>query len=116
MFNDLFNATSLIGMFVALIAGLILKKWPVFPSKFIPIATFVISLLTQFVNALQPAAVPPPAVHAMATVSVVYAFGSFWTGSFFKTLVNALIQTLITTGAHSGTKNVIEGFQTTTGA
>jgi uncharacterized membrane protein YfbV (UPF0208 family) len=82
-----------IGSIVALIAGTFLKKNPNFANRFIPIATFAISLLTQIVAATQ------------AEASV---FGDI-TKNFGGILWNALLQALLTTGAHSAGKNVLKG-------
>ena len=82
-----------IGTILALIVGYFLKKNPNFQNRFIPIATFIISLLTQIVATAQP---------AQAAINL----GGIFSG-FGNILVNSLIQTLLATGAHSVGKNTI---------
>lgn len=103
------NLTTLIGIVITLVVGVVLKKWPSFPNKFIPVASFVISILTQLINGFQQA--PPPApVHAMA-IGYTMLVGSFLSSGFVKLLLNSLLQTLIATGTHSTAKNVVQGLK-----
>lgn len=81
-----------IGSIVALIVGNRLKANPAFVNRYIPIATFVISLLTQIVAA----------TNAQAAIHLGGVFSSFG-----NILINSLIQTFLTTGAHSVTKNTL---------
>lgn len=83
-----------IGSIVALVVGMYLKRKPDFANRFIPIVTFVISLLTQIVAAAQPA-------------EAAFLGGVF--RNFGNVLLDALLQTLLTTGAHSAGKNVFKG-------
>lgn len=81
-----------VGSVVALFVGSRLKANPAFANKYIPLATFVISLLTQIVSASQ----------AQAAIQFGTVFHSF--GNIF---LNALLQTFLTTGAHSTGKNLL---------
>lgn len=81
-----------IGSVIALVIGNRLKANPAFANKYIPLATFVISLMTQIVSASQAQA----AIH----------FGGI-ASSFGNILINSILQTFLTTGAHSTAKNVI---------
>jgi uncharacterized membrane protein YfbV (UPF0208 family) len=84
-----------IGSIVALLVGAYLKRKPDFAKKFIPIVTFVISLLTQIVAA--------GTAEAGIFDGVVKGFGNIF--------INALLQALLTTGAHSAGKNVAQGLK-----
>ena len=86
-------AFTSIGSVVALVVGYFLKKNPDFANRLIPAVTFLISLLTQIVATTQPAQA------AINLGGVFHGFGSI--------LVNALIQTLLTTGVHSTAKNTL---------
>ena len=81
-----------IGSVIALFAGSRLKANPAFKNKYIPICTFIISLLTQIVAASQ----------AQAAIQFGTIFHDF--GNIF---VRSLLQTFMTTGVHSVGKNVV---------
>jgi hypothetical protein len=100
--DGFFNTATGIGSLVALAVGFYLKKNPAFNNKFIPIATFVISLLTQIVNS-----VGAPGGIGMIDGMPVYE-ASIFSGAFAGVLAKALLQTWLTTGAHSTTKNLVE--------
>jgi hypothetical protein len=94
------------GMLVNFIVGFVVSKNAAAGAtirKLIPAINFVLALVTQIVASANSAL--PPAVPAVAMAGF---FGTFGKG-FLDTLLNALIQTLVVTGAHSGTKNVYQG-------
>lgn len=98
-----------VGMVVQFIVSYLIAKNPATGDrlrKLIPVLTFPLAIITQVIASANAAL--PPEIGASAPVIYAGFFGTFGRG-FLDTLWNALLQQLILTGAHSGTKNVIQG-------
>jgi hypothetical protein len=100
MFDHFFDLTTVIGIAVSILMGWVLKKWPNFRSGFIPIASFIVAVLTQAINYSND---PAPVTGLLHSPILAMGFAFNW-----KVLVNAIIQALLATGTHSATKNVNE--------
>jgi hypothetical protein len=86
------------------VGGWILKQWPVFVNKAIPLALLVVSILGNLLAALWPNLVPPAgaAELAQAAVSVPWwKAGGLWAWQVAFPVVIAV-------GLHSSSKNVRE--------
>jgi len=106
----MFNMTTLIGLVISWIAGVILKKNPDFKNKLIPIVSFVIAILTQAVAAFQG---QPTGALGMMDVNPTLLVGSIFSQAWFKIILQAAVQTVMATGGHSTVKNVLEGLKST---
>lgn len=84
------------------VGGFILKRWPEFVNKAIPVALLAISALLTLLRALFPDAVP-----ADGAVAAVSQAAPWWKGF----VVDVLVPTLLAVGAHSHAKNTREWWQ-----
>lgn len=91
---------------IAVLVGLWLKRKPWFNNKFIPIASFVLAFITRVLAGLGVG--PAPEATAVAPAMMALSFGSLG-HAFLTALWKALIDAIVATGVHSGSKNVIEG-------
>jgi hypothetical protein len=85
-----------------------LKKWDGFNTKFIPLANIVLAAAIKLLAAIGVGTVQ--ASTSDATMAGVIVAGINW-GSFGRFLLGCVINGLISTGAHSGPKNVVEGIK-----
>jgi len=86
---------------LAVMVGLFLKRAPWYNTKFIPIASFIVALISRFIEALVGQHAAPEGV-AMATL-FAFSWGQLWI------IVRAAIDALIATGVQSAPKNILEG-------
>jgi uncharacterized membrane protein YeaQ/YmgE (transglycosylase-associated protein family) len=115
--GSFFQDSTLIGIAVALIGGWLLKKWPAFDNRFIPIATFVVSVITQFINFFQAHAhgvtpivpIDSTAVHAAITGFGPTVQAGFFDGGFFKSIIAAILQWVLTSKVYDTQKQAIDG-------
>jgi peptidoglycan/LPS O-acetylase OafA/YrhL len=113
----LFSTETIIGALVALIGGWLWKKNPAFANRLIPIFTFAVALLTQFVNYFtgQPPSAPVPAAAdttiGMLAAPTPYLQAGFFDGSLFKVLVTAVLQWLATDKFYESQKKAVVGFK-----
>lgn len=91
-----------IGSLIALVVGYFLKKNPGFSNKLIPWVTVVISVLTQIVNELTPAA------HAAASSAALLSVGAITLNGVLMFALKVALQTVGVTGTHSFAKNTKE--------
>lgn len=91
--------TGDVGRYVlSLVGGRLLKQWPAFTNKGIPLALYVLNALLAIVNGL--------------AVPMAHAAGSdqpAWYASLGMTLVRAGVTWLLAIGTHSAAKNTLEG-------
>lgn len=111
--GNLFQDSTLIGIVVALIGGWLLKKWPQFPNKFIPIATLVVSIVTQFINYFtgQPAIVPvipAPADSTVALVGTQIATAGLFDSGLLKAVIAAIAQWVLTDKTYETQKKAVD--------
>jgi len=80
---------------VQIVLGLIVKHWPALaslPNKLIPVFNFVIAILIGLGTGQAEAG----------------GLGGFFSGGFGQLLVNAALNTLLSTGTHSMGKNFLQ--------
>lgn len=95
--NEPLNKTVL--MFLG---GLILKKWPAFVNKAIPLVLLAVSILLAALKSLWPVLVPD--AHAATMVAAVSGGGAMWKNF----LTDALVPVVFSVGTHSAAKNTRE--------
>jgi len=88
---------------IAVIVGLFLKRAPWYNTKFVPIASFVVALISRFIQELigQPAAADEVALASL----FAFSWGQLWI------IVRAAIDAIIATGVQSAPKNILEGLK-----
>lgn len=116
--KELFSSPTAIGIVVTLVGGWLLKKFPGFDNRFIPIATFVSAVLTQLVNFFA-AGVPgggggAPADSTLGAAGATYLQAGFFDGSLFKAVAAAVLQWVFTDKLYVTQKKAIDGVQEVT--
>jgi hypothetical protein len=108
---------TLWGMVVALVGGFILHQWPTFPNRFIPIATAVVAIITQFINFFHgiPGEVPiiPAAAvdSTTAFIAMPIATASIFSGGLFKAIIAAVLQWITTDKVYTTQKKLVIGLK-----
>lgn len=93
--------TGDVGRYVlSLIGGRLLKQWPAFANKAIPLALLGLNMLLAIVNGLA-----VPMAHAAGDG------GSTWYSSLGNSLLQAGLTWLLAIGTHSVVKNTAEGIK-----
>jgi len=88
---------------VALVLGFYLKSRPWYNTKFIPLASFAVSLIIRLASGL---GVEPASAHELQLASLfAFSWGSLWV------VARALLDAFIATGVQSSVKNVAQGIQ-----
>jgi hypothetical protein len=88
-----------------MVGAAVLKKWPAFVNKAIPIALLVANSFYEGLTAMFPALVP--AAHAAADALATAGSGHHGL-AFGKFFFNAVVPVVLAVGAHSASKNTRE--------